>query len=359
MPVFRLVIQEDAASRPQLGRPQGLSSRHPRRLFAVTPLATITKRGPAYYVNWSQDGVQYRRSIGKVDKREAEAIRAEKEAELAGLIVPRSGRTVRMVLQGYLDWSEQARPSSFKGTKFAIRPILAALGDHPAESVDVALIDRWAVQQTNAPATVAKSLKMARAGYRRAIRLGTIRDNPFERASLPKSVTSRAPPWYARDELDALFTASHGALWRFMANTGVRRGEIAKAVAGDVRDGVLQIESSATGRTKSGHWRWVPLNAAAKDALALLGKDRLVTCHPDTITDWFGQDLVALNKGRELPIKGSPHWLRHTFCTYLAQAGVSLHEIQRLAGHSSVAVTEKYARHMPDAGRSAIDKLSL
>ena len=91
----------------------------------------------------------------------------------------------------------------------------------------------------------------------------------------------------------------------------------------------------------------------ALDALASLGEDRLVTCHVDTLGDWFAQDAKVAGVG------GSLHWLRHTFCTYLAQAGVSLHDIKELAGHSSIAVTEIYAHHAPGAGQAAIAKLAL
>lgn len=61
-------------------------------------MATLYKRGDAYYLNWREDGTQYRRSLGKIERREAEVIRAEKAAELAGVIAPRSGRTVEAVL---------------------------------------------------------------------------------------------------------------------------------------------------------------------------------------------------------------------------------------------------------------------
>ena len=316
-------------------------------------MATLYKRGDAYYLNWREDGQQFRRSLGAIERKAAEAIRAEKAAELAGLIAPRSGRTVEAILSGYLQWSKLARPASYKGTNAALRPILAVFGDHPAEGVDVDRIERWAATSANAPATVAKSIKMARAGYRRAIRLQQVGDNPFERVTLPKVVVSRAPPYYSRDALDALFKRPRGPVWRFMANTGIRRGEMAKAARSDVRAGKLYVESTQTGRTKSGRWRWVPLNAQAQDALASLGEDRLVTCHVDTLGDWFAQDAKAAKVG------GSLHWLRHTFCTYLAQAGVSLHDIKELAGHSSIAVTEIYAHHAPGAGQAAIAKLAL
>lgn len=316
-------------------------------------MATLYKRGNVYYLNWRTDGVQVRRSLGKIDRREAEALRAEKEAERAGLIQPRSGRTVGMVLADYLAWSKQARPASYKGTRAALNPLIAEFESYPAETLDVALIDRWAGMQVNAPATVAKSIKMARAAYRRAMRIRQVASSPFDRASLPKIVTSRAPPWYTKAELEALYVRPHGFLWRFMVNTGIRRGEMAKARRSDVRGSMLFVESSQTGRTKSGRWRWIPLTQSAGEALALMGEDRLITCHADTLGDWFAADAQALG------LAGSLHWLRHTFCTRLAQNGVSLHEIKRLAGHSSIAVTETYAHHQPDAGRAAIDKLDL
>lgn len=327
-------------------------------------MATISKRGPCYYLNWSDEGVQVRRSLGKIDREEAETLRVQKEAELRGLIVPTSGRTVRTVLQNYLDWSAKNRPAGHKGTYYALRPLMDAFGSYSAEKLSPELVERWVGEQTVAASTVAKSIKMARAAYRRAIRLRLIAESPFDRVDIPKDLTSRAPPWYTREQLDALFSAPRGGLWRFMANTGVRRGEMAKARRRDVRNAMLHVESLPTGRTKSGRWRWIPLNKAAEEALASLGEDRLVDVHPDTITDWFAEDLAALNKKRaedKLPLlpEGSPHWLRHTFCTHLAQSGVSLHEIKQLAGHSSITVTEKYAHHLPDAGRSAIDKLNL
>jgi integrase len=258
-----------------------------------------------------------------------------------------------MILDDYLKWSEKARPDSYKGTRAALRPLITAFGNHSAEGLDAALVERWAGLSTNAPATVVKSIKMARAAYKRAMKHRHVADNPFERVELPKVVTSRAPPYFSRDDLKKLFAADRGAIWQFMANTGLRRGEMSKARRSDVREGKLYVESTPTGRTKSARWRWVPLNKQAADALKSLGDDRLVECHVDTLNDWFIEDAEPLK------IEGSPHWLRHTFCTYLAQAGVSLHDIKELAGHSSITMTEKYAHHCPGAGLAAIGKLDF
>lgn len=53
------------------------------------------------------------------------------------------------------------------------------------------------------------------------------------------------------------------------------------------------------------------------------------------------------------------HTLRHTFASRLAQAGMSLHEIGQLLGHSNPATTAIYAHLLPSvAGNKAVDILN-
>lgn len=310
-------------------------------------MATLYKRGPCYYLNWREGGVQYRRSLGKVDRQAAEALRAEKEAELHGLLTPTRGVTVEAVLAAYLRWYEANRPATYRRALSALKPLRAHLGHYAAESVPAAAFEAWAAGH-GATGTAEKALKLARAAFRRAVAQRLLARSPMDGASIPKPITSRAPDYYRPAQLDALYETPRGALWAFMVATGVRRGEIAKARRTDVQNGLLLIESLPTGRTKSGKWRAVPLNRQAKDALASLGEDRLVDCHTDTLSDWFARDARAAG------LPGSLHWLRHTFCTALVQSGVTLHEVKRLAGHSLITVTEKYAHHAPDFGRAAV-----
>lgn len=313
-------------------------------------MATLYKRGPSYYLNWRENEQQYRRSLGKIERREAEAIRAEKEAELHGLLTPTRGVLIGQVLDDYLAWYKVHRPATYGRAISALKPFRAAHDHLPAESTPPLLIDRWLQRQT-AIGSAEKALKLARAAFRRAIDQRVIRQGPMQGVVIPKSIVSRAPPYYRPEQVRELARQPHGALWIFMASTGVRRSEMAKARRSDVQDGMLLVESLATGRTKSGKWRAIPLSSHARAALRRLGDDSLVTAHPDTLGDWF------LVERRAAGLSGSLHWLRHTFCTALAQQGVSLHEIKRLAGHSSITVTEQYAHHQPDYGRAAVDTM--
>lgn len=56
--------------------------------------------------------------------------------------------------------------------------------------------------------------------------------------------------------------------------------------------------------------------------------------------------LVAAGLDRGL---FSPHALRHSFCTNLLNMGVPLLDVSRLAGHSSVTVTQRYIQTSEDA----------
>jgi integrase len=48
------------------------------------------------------------------------------------------------------------------------------------------------------------------------------------------------------------------------------------------------------------------------------------------------------------------HDLRHTFATRLIQNGVSLYIVQKLLGHKTIKMTERYAHHSPDRLRSSL-----
>lgn len=316
-----------------------------------TPVASIYPRGPCFYLRWRENDHPYRRSLGKITRAEAEAIQAQKEAELRGVSTPQSGTTCGVLLDGYLVWYKKARPTTYKRAVSALKPFKKSFGGVPAEGLNPRQVEMWEVS-AEARAHAHKALVLTKAAYRRAMRLGEIQKNPMERVKMTAPPVSRAPDYFKPPQLGLLGAAPRGALWTFMAHTGIRRGEMIKARRDDVRDGLIYIESVITGRTKSGKWRSVPLNKEALKALESLGDDRLVTCeHPDTLSDWFDEDAA------EVGVKGTLHWLRHTFCTALVQSGVSLNDVKILAGHSSITVTEKYAHHAPTQGKRAVDLL--
>ena len=63
---------------------------------------------------------------------------------------------------------------------------------------------------------------------------------------------------------------------------------------------------------------------------------------------------------RESGLDITPHILRHTVATQLAQKNVPMPQISRLLGHKSTAITEKvYAKYSPEFCRQAVSHLNL
>jgi integrase len=53
------------------------------------------------------------------------------------------------------------------------------------------------------------------------------------------------------------------------------------------------------------------------------------------------------------------HDLRHTCATRMVQAGVDLYKVQRLLGHKSPIMTQRYAHHYPESLRDGVETLDV
>jgi integrase len=51
------------------------------------------------------------------------------------------------------------------------------------------------------------------------------------------------------------------------------------------------------------------------------------------------------------------HDLRHTFATRMVQKGVDIYKVQRLLGHKSPVMTQRYAHHSPESLRDGVNAL--
>jgi integrase len=327
-------------------------------------MATIYPRGKSWYLSWAEGGEHFRRSLGPVTPREAERIRSAKAAELThGVrILPRLP-TVAQFMDFYADWYKAEHPTTHRGLLNEIKPFLRTFGHRPIDTIRPAEVEAWKADRlkTRAPETVGKELRRFKAAFKRGIEWELLDVNPVKAVKAPRGVRKVAVRFYTVKQVGLLAQTRRGPLWRFLASTGLRRGEAVRVVQSRdvVADGaqtVVRVESipdaSGKGRTKSGEWREVPLNAGAEAALMDL-PDRIAPVHPDTLGDWFAADAKAVGVG------GTLHRLRHTFCAHLAMAGVPLRRIQLLAGHADQKTTEMYAHLSPEGASDAVNKLTF
>lgn len=51
------------------------------------------------------------------------------------------------------------------------------------------------------------------------------------------------------------------------------------------------------------------------------------------------------------------HTLRHTFASWSVMAGVNIYTLQKIMGHSSISMTERYSHLAPDTFKAACEIL--
>lgn len=148
------------------------------------------------------------------------------------------------------------------------------------------------------------------------------------------------------DRLDAHLTAATvealaraagpaGDMVRFAALSGLRLGEMLALRPDQVQAGRIMLGSN----TKSGKPRAVPL---PPQALKIATSSLPWALTRKQLRDRWEAARVAV---------GQPgarfHDLRHTYASWLVQAGEELQVVQKLLGHSSSTVTQRYAHLAP------------
>jgi integrase len=213
--------------------------------------------------------------------------------------------------------------------------------------------------------SVLKLLRTVHRIFKQAVRWGVIDYNPaadLEKPSVPMRKTryltreelrrldEQAPPW-----LKPMLTLAVATGMRLKEVTKLRWDEVDKAA------GVLHVSEE----TKTGS-RAIPLNATALTVID--GQVRHVRS-PYVFTTATGDNYdndeargriskatIATMKAAAIE-RASFHTLRHTAASLMVQAGVPLYEVQKVLGHSTPIMTERYAHLAPQHLRGAIDAL--
>ncbi len=276
----------------------------------------------------------------------------------------------------------------------------------PLDQITTFAVEKWRTERRKddiAPATINRDLSDLRAALTQAVRWKILKAHPFSDLR-PLPLDSRPQVRYltseeaarlqtalkARDEARAKERASANA-WRrargyaeyppygtytdhlhplvqLALHTGLRRGELFGLEWRDVdlAGRLLTVRGSGT---KSGHTRYVDLNATAVATLQTWQADRAAVLSVEAMASALvfpaatGQPLNNVQSAWEAVLKAAKvtafrfHDLRHTFASRLVQAGVDLNTVRELLGHADLKMTLRYAHLSPGHRRAAVDRL--
>lgn len=236
-----------------------------------------------------------------------------------------------------------------------------------------------------APASRARKLSAIRQFFRFLLAEGLRADDPCSAIDSPK-LGRPLPKILSLAEVEILLetakraadTASEGTARRralrlyaaleTLYATGLRVSELIglprKVLSAD--DRVLTVKG------KGGRERLVPLNEAARGALAgHLNAVRADEEERGAPSPWlfpsaggghltrqrFGQELKALARAAGIdPARVSPHVLRHAFASHLLERGADLRTVQQLLGHADISTTQIYTHVIEERLRRLVEE---
>lgn len=217
-------------------------------------------------------------------------------------------------------------------------------------------LSEWISRGDVAPATRAAHHSMLASFYRWAASVGLRTDNPMD-----KIRAARRPKRSPRPVSDVAFRRllaespndQMTAMLLLGGYQGLRVSEIARMHGGLIDPDARTIRI----RGKGGHEFIVPIH-------------RRVLAHARKMPRgyWFPSQRGRHIGGREVSqrirlhmikfrVPGTPHCLRHYFCTELVERGADLRVVQELARHSQLSTTAVYVAATDSRQRAAMEML--
>ena len=214
------------------------------------------------------------------------------------------------------------------------------------------------------PASINRELANLKKAFNLAVREWEwCSENPVSRVSMERENNKR-DRWLSVEEEARLLQNCAGWLHdlvTFALHTGMRMGEILEL---SWRGVDFTRRTVTVFRSKNGERRTIPVNQTVLAVLRKKAKVRSLQTDLVFCSKVFTRlESGHLRRSFRLALQKSRiedfhfHDLRHTFATRLVQAGVDIYKVQRLLGHRSPIMTQRYAHHYPESLRDGVEIL--
>lgn len=265
-------------------------------------------------------------------------------------------------------------PSSIKRDEaFLKHQILPNFGNVHLENIDSNKIEFWmnSLKASLSTKSCNGALGLMKKMLNDAVRWGFVSRNPIVKVQRFKQAEQDFLFWN-KEEANRFLTnnsaSAYNSVYTTALLTGMRRGELAglKWDCVDLERRQITVKRSycfkanmLRSETKSKRIRRIPINGVLHELLSNLQASTssdMVFPNVDFnhIARYIKKD--AKNAGVK-PIRF--HDLRHSFASIFMMAGGSIYELQKILGHSSIRMTERYSHLAPDHLQGATDILNI
>lgn len=313
------------------------------------------KRGFVCVVYY-EDGSRRRVALKASNKFEA-TTEAARVAGVLQSVEPKQRLTVGEVVNAYFEQSEALWVSVERHHWKSAAPTFAHL---PVERVDERTCKEYSASSKSKPGTIRKHLSIIRAALRWGARKSLCEKAPDIWLPSPPPPKDRR---LTRVEFDRLASSAKSAhVWlfiQFARFTAARAGAILslKWDAVDFISRRIVLGGSARQKSRA----TIPMHPDLAFSL-LMAKEAAMT---DYVIEWAGEPVKSIKRGfRQAVIRAgldkavTPHTLRHTAASWMAEAGIPMSEIAAVLGHRDSRTTERvYAKFSPEYLQKAVRAL--
>lgn len=321
----------------------------------------------SFYICWSETGITRQRSVGTKDSGEAQAALANfiRERQRGKQSIGPRDPSEFPISDALALYGEEHAPTVTAPERigYALAALLPFWGDSMASHITQATCRAYGKERKVSDGTLRKELGVLRAAINYAHRHGRITHTPF--VFLPEKPSGR-DRWLTRHEAARLLNAARTArgdvrlyLPLFIVlglYTGARKDAILSLRWPQIDFEQGRIDFNQPGRKRTSKGR--PIIPIPDHLLTFLRLARRRGSDLGYVVHRNGTRIADIGDGKSGSFGSAckragisdvtPHTLRHTCGTWMAQKGVDLWQVSGWLGQSHARTTELYAHHHPD-----------
>lgn len=253
---------------------------------------------------------------------------------------------------------DKVKPKTLESLSVYTRRIKREFGDRKLSAVNGIMVTEY-IASLPSQAIKRRVYVILNEAFEKAFKGGLIKSNPCDIVDCPKQESAKKDA-ITREQFECIIEKIPGKkkdlipLYRFLLATGLRIGEALALTPADFKDGVVSVNKNVVFINKQRIEQPPKTKASIRSVLIPKGsmpKIQSPIVFPFTYeqasTTW---QKAAMDAGYS---KVTLHSLRHTYATWLTEAGVPPKVKQKLLGHGSLNMTENvYTDVLPDYFKS-------
>ena len=324
-----------------------------------------TKTGKTfYYLRFNLNGKDVRRSLGP-NKQVADLLAKEVETDLLHnrLKLPsRKKISIQEWLNAFLTFSKKEKASStYTSDSMRLKSFISFLEEKNIrflQQINFSLLDEYKndVSKRLSPKSVNNVICVVKSMTKYAVNAGMLDEDPSRKVKLFRNIPRRYPRVLSTDEIGHLLTKADPVMQKailFILLTGMRSSEFINCQWSDIdiEKELIKVECKDGFHTKNYKPRTIYfvkgltelLNDIPKSGIYLFdsGKDKRLF----TVKSLYAKFKVICRRSKIA--NANIHSLRHSYATYLLQAGIDPIFVKEAMGHKDLKTTMIYCHLLP------------